>query len=29
LIPISFIHFKIIKKRSSKATDSLISEDFI
>jgi CDP-diacylglycerol--serine O-phosphatidyltransferase len=29
LIPISFIHFKIIKKRSSKASDSLISEDFI
>ena len=29
LIPISFIHFKNIKKRSSKATDSLISEDFI
>ena len=29
LIPISFIHFKIIKKKSSKATDSLISEDFI
>jgi len=29
LIPISFVHFKIIKKRSSKATDSLISEDFI
>ena len=29
LIPTSFIHFKIIKKRSSKATDSLISEDFI
>ena len=29
LIPISFIHFKIIKKRSSKGTDSLISEDFI
>jgi CDP-diacylglycerol--serine O-phosphatidyltransferase len=29
LIPISFIHFKIIKKRSSKTSDSLISEDFI
>jgi CDP-diacylglycerol--serine O-phosphatidyltransferase len=29
LIPISFIHFKIIKKRSSKPSDSLISEDFI
>ena len=29
LIPVSFIHFKIIKKRSSKSTDSLISEDFI
>jgi CDP-diacylglycerol--serine O-phosphatidyltransferase len=29
LIPISFVHFKNIKKRSSKATDSLISEDFI
>jgi CDP-diacylglycerol--serine O-phosphatidyltransferase len=29
LIPISFVHFKIIKKRSSKANDSLISEDFI
>ena len=29
LIPISFIHFKIIKKISSKASDSLISEDFI
>jgi CDP-diacylglycerol---serine O-phosphatidyltransferase len=29
LIPISFVHFKIIKKRSSKASDSLISEDFI
>jgi CDP-diacylglycerol--serine O-phosphatidyltransferase len=29
LIPISFVHFKIIKKRSSKVTDSLISEDFI
>ncbi len=29
LIPISFIHFKIIKKRSSKASNSLISEDFI
>ena len=29
LIPISFVHFKIIKKRSSKGTDSLISEDFI
>jgi len=29
LIPISFIHFKIIKKRSSKNVDSLISEDFI
>jgi CDP-diacylglycerol--serine O-phosphatidyltransferase len=29
LIPISFIHFKIIKKRSSKVSDSLISEDFI
>jgi len=29
LIPISFVHFKIIKKLSSKATDSLISEDFI
>ena len=29
LVPISFIHFKIIKKRSSKASDSLISEDFI
>jgi CDP-diacylglycerol--serine O-phosphatidyltransferase len=29
LIPISFVHFKTIKKRSSKATDSLISEDFI
>ena len=29
LIPISFIHFKIIKKRSSKASHSLISEDFI
>jgi CDP-diacylglycerol--serine O-phosphatidyltransferase len=29
LLPISFVHFKIIKKRSSKASDSLISEDFI
>jgi CDP-diacylglycerol--serine O-phosphatidyltransferase len=29
LIPISFIHFKIIKKKSSKVSDSLISEDFI
>jgi CDP-diacylglycerol--serine O-phosphatidyltransferase len=29
LIPISFIHFKIIKKRSSKVSGSLISEDFI
>ncbi len=29
LIPISFVHFKNIKKRSSRATDSLISEDFI
>ncbi|MFM8423201.1 MAG: CDP-diacylglycerol--serine O-phosphatidyltransferase, partial [Candidatus Fonsibacter sp.] len=29
LIPISFIHFKIIKKRSSKVSDSLISDDFI
>lgn len=29
LIPISFIHFKIIKKKSSKASDILISEDFI
>jgi CDP-diacylglycerol--serine O-phosphatidyltransferase len=29
LIPISFVHFKIIKKRSSKSSDNLISEDFI
>jgi CDP-diacylglycerol--serine O-phosphatidyltransferase len=29
LIPISFIHFKTIKKRSSKVSDSLISDDFI
>ena len=28
-IPISFVHFKTIKKRSSKETKSLISEDFI
>jgi CDP-diacylglycerol--serine O-phosphatidyltransferase len=28
-IPISFIHFKLIKKKSSKANESLISEDFI
>ncbi len=29
LIPVSFVHFKTIKKRSSKETKSLISEDFI